>query len=179
MKFQFSAKHSHSPSRGIRRFCKHTSIQSNHHHTTKIVVPTSSSTFASLPVFVWPPHPLDFSSKASKEDHLRAPTVDHSILLTTQQINSTRKVHLPPTFSIMSWQPQQEGLQQIITILKDSQSPDTAIQRAVQLVSRESADEEPQEWPDGQSLCRICCCCGFRHTYMLGVCVCVNAPRDC
>lgn len=35
----------------------------------------------------------------------------------------------------MSWEPQHEGLQQIITILKDSQSPDTATQRAVQLVS--------------------------------------------
>lgn len=34
----------------------------------------------------------------------------------------------------MTWEPQPEGLQQIITILKESQSPDTATQRAVQLV---------------------------------------------
>lgn len=34
----------------------------------------------------------------------------------------------------MTWEPQHEGLQQIITILKESQSPDTATQRAVQLV---------------------------------------------
>lgn len=35
----------------------------------------------------------------------------------------------------MTWEPQHEGLQQIITILKESQSPDTATQRAVQMVS--------------------------------------------
>lgn len=35
----------------------------------------------------------------------------------------------------MTWEPQPEGLQQIITILKESQSPDTATQRAVQMVS--------------------------------------------
>lgn len=35
----------------------------------------------------------------------------------------------------MTWEPQPEGLQQIITILKESQSPDTATQRTVQLVS--------------------------------------------
>lgn len=35
----------------------------------------------------------------------------------------------------MTWEPQQEGLQQIITLLKESQSPDTATQRAVQMVS--------------------------------------------
>lgn len=35
----------------------------------------------------------------------------------------------------MSWQPQEEGLRQIIQLLKESQSPDTAIQRAVQQVS--------------------------------------------
>lgn len=34
----------------------------------------------------------------------------------------------------MTWEPQHEGLQQIITILKESQSPDTATQRAVQMV---------------------------------------------
>lgn len=35
----------------------------------------------------------------------------------------------------MAWQPQEEGLRQILTLLKESQSPDTATQRAVQLVS--------------------------------------------
>lgn len=35
----------------------------------------------------------------------------------------------------MTWEPQHEGLQQIINILKESQSPNTATQRAVQLVS--------------------------------------------
>lgn len=35
----------------------------------------------------------------------------------------------------MTWQPQQEGLQQILQLLKESQSPDTAIQRTVQQVS--------------------------------------------
>lgn len=34
----------------------------------------------------------------------------------------------------MTWEPQPEGLQQIITLLKESQSPDTATQRAVQMV---------------------------------------------
>lgn len=35
----------------------------------------------------------------------------------------------------MAWQPQEEGLRQIITLLKESQSPDTATQQTVQLVS--------------------------------------------
>ena len=35
----------------------------------------------------------------------------------------------------MTWEPQAEGLQQIITILKESQSPDTATQLAVHMVS--------------------------------------------
>lgn len=35
----------------------------------------------------------------------------------------------------MAWQPQEEGLRQILTLLKESQSPDTATQRAVQEVS--------------------------------------------
>lgn len=34
----------------------------------------------------------------------------------------------------MAWEPQHEGLEQIITILKESQSPDTQTQRVVQLV---------------------------------------------
>lgn len=34
----------------------------------------------------------------------------------------------------MTWEPQAEGLQQIINILKESQSPDTATQLAVQMV---------------------------------------------
>lgn len=36
---------------------------------------------------------------------------------------------------IMAWQPQEEGLRQIIQLLKESQSPDTVIQRTVQQVS--------------------------------------------
>lgn len=36
----------------------------------------------------------------------------------------------------MTWEPQPEGLQQIITILKESQSPDNATQRAVHMVSK-------------------------------------------
>lgn len=35
----------------------------------------------------------------------------------------------------MAWQPQEEGLRQILTLLKESQSPDTATQRDVQEVS--------------------------------------------
>lgn len=35
----------------------------------------------------------------------------------------------------MAWQPQEEGLRQILTLLKESQSPDTATQRTVQQVS--------------------------------------------
>ncbi|XP_022254384.1 transportin-1-like [Limulus polyphemus] len=35
----------------------------------------------------------------------------------------------------LAWQPQEEGLVQILTLLKESQSPDTATQRAVQQVS--------------------------------------------
>lgn len=35
----------------------------------------------------------------------------------------------------MAWQPQEEGLRQILTLLKESQSPDTATQQTVQLVS--------------------------------------------
>lgn len=34
----------------------------------------------------------------------------------------------------MTWEPQAEGLNQIITLLKQSQSTDNAIQRAVQMV---------------------------------------------
>ena len=39
------------------------------------------------------------------------------------------------TGTVMTWQPQQEGLSQILQLLKESQSPDTAIQRTVQQVS--------------------------------------------
>lgn len=35
----------------------------------------------------------------------------------------------------MAWQPQEEGLRQILTLLKESQSPNTETQRAVQQVS--------------------------------------------
>jgi hypothetical protein len=33
------------------------------------------------------------------------------------------------------WQPQEQGLKQILQLLKESQSPDTGTQRAVQQVS--------------------------------------------
>lgn len=36
---------------------------------------------------------------------------------------------------MMEWQPDEQGLQQVLQLLKDSQSPDTATQRAVQQVS--------------------------------------------
>lgn len=35
----------------------------------------------------------------------------------------------------MEWQPDEQGLQQVLQLLKDSQSPNTATQRAVQQVS--------------------------------------------
>lgn len=35
----------------------------------------------------------------------------------------------------MAWQPQEEGLRQILTLLRESQSPNTETQRAVQQVS--------------------------------------------
>lgn len=35
----------------------------------------------------------------------------------------------------MEWSPQEEGLREILTLLRESQSPDTATQRAVQQVS--------------------------------------------
>lgn len=41
---------------------------------------------------------------------------------------------------VMAWQPQQEGLQQILQLLRESQSPDTATQRAVQQVSFTTED---------------------------------------
>ncbi|XP_076853365.1 transportin-2 isoform X3 [Brachyhypopomus gauderio] len=37
-----------------------------------------------------------------------------------------------PRFSGMEWQPDEQGLQQVLQLLKDSQSPNTATQRAVQ-----------------------------------------------
>lgn len=37
--------------------------------------------------------------------------------------------------SKMAWQPDEHGLKQILDLLKESQSPDNAIQRAVQQVS--------------------------------------------
>ncbi|KAJ1530932.1 hypothetical protein ONE63_005770 [Megalurothrips usitatus] len=43
----------------------------------------------------------------------------------------------------MAWQPKEEGLQQILQLLKESQSPDTATQRAVQ-----KKLEELNEFPD-------------------------------
>ena len=41
----------------------------------------------------------------------------------------------PVRKSKMAWQPDQDGLQQIIQLLKESQSPNTEVQRAVQQVS--------------------------------------------
>ena len=41
----------------------------------------------------------------------------------------------PVQKSKMAWQPDQDGLQQIIELLKESQSPNTEVQRAVQQVS--------------------------------------------
>lgn len=35
----------------------------------------------------------------------------------------------------LAWQPQEDGLREILKLLKESQSPDTATQRAVQQVS--------------------------------------------
>lgn len=52
----------------------------------------------------------------------------------------------------MTWEPQPEGLQQIITILKESQSPDTATQRAVQLVS----EADIHQFSDFKDLCCLC-----------------------
>ncbi|KAG8226818.1 hypothetical protein J437_LFUL007113, partial [Ladona fulva] len=43
----------------------------------------------------------------------------------------------------MAWQPQEEGLRQILQLLKESQSPDTATQRAVQ-----QKLEELNKFPD-------------------------------
>ena len=37
----------------------------------------------------------------------------------------------------MAWQPRQEGLDQILQLLRESQSPDTGTQQAVQRVSKE------------------------------------------
>lgn len=38
-------------------------------------------------------------------------------------------------FFRMEWQPDEQGLQQVLQLLKDSQSPNTVTQRAVQQVS--------------------------------------------
>lgn len=38
-------------------------------------------------------------------------------------------------FLRMEWQPDEQGLQQVLQLLKDSQSPNTVTQRAVQQVS--------------------------------------------
>lgn len=45
----------------------------------------------------------------------------------------------------MGWQPQKEGLDQILQLLKESQSPDTATQRAVQQVILSIADRMMSE----------------------------------
>ena len=41
----------------------------------------------------------------------------------------------PPRATAMDWQPDEQGLQQVLQLLKDSQSPNTATQRVVQDVS--------------------------------------------
>ncbi|GFS63231.1 uncharacterized protein TNCV_1496521 [Trichonephila clavipes] len=43
----------------------------------------------------------------------------------------------------LAWQPQEEGLREILKLLKESQSPDTATQRAVQ-----QKLEELNKYPD-------------------------------
>ena len=43
----------------------------------------------------------------------------------------------------MNWQPEQNGLQQILQLLRESQSPDNATQRAVQ-----QRLEELNQYPD-------------------------------
>ncbi|CAB1344321.1 unnamed protein product [Coregonus sp. 'balchen'] len=51
----------------------------------------------------------------------------------------------------MEWQPDEQGLQQVLQLLKDSQSPDTATQRAVQEVSyltHSSKLEQLNQFPD-------------------------------
>ena len=46
-----------------------------------------------------------------------------------------RSVLLLKSTMKMAWQPQEEGLRQILTLLQESQSPNTETQRAVQQVS--------------------------------------------
>lgn len=56
----------------------------------------------------------------------------------------------------MAWQPQEEGLRQILTLLKESQSPDTATQRTVQQVSlRLSAESRGPRAPSPS--CAVVC----------------------
>lgn len=49
--------------------------------------------------------------------------------------NHNRNLNSVVFFPRMEWQPDEQGLQQVLQLLKDSQSPDTATQRAVQEVS--------------------------------------------
>lgn len=57
-----------------------------------------------------------------------------------QKINNNRfkgieKICNCPVIMKMEWTPQEDGLREILTLLRESQSPDTATQRAVQQVS--------------------------------------------
>lgn len=49
--------------------------------------------------------------------------------------SSICNVQFVSVFSRMEWQPDEQGLQQVLQLLKDSQSPNTVTQRAVQQVS--------------------------------------------
>lgn len=44
------------------------------------------------------------------------------------------------------WEPQPEGLNQIITLLKQSQSTDNEVQRDVQMVSKKIGNPENRIW---------------------------------
>lgn len=62
------------------------------------------------------------------------------ILVPTADIDDDSTIRLSRTILVgtrmkMAWQPQEEGLRQILQLLKESQSPDNATQRAVQQVS--------------------------------------------
>lgn len=76
-----------------------------------------------LPVFALPL----ISVPTSAERRQRLPTI-RGVRREMQGLEPVQK-------SKMAWQPDQDGLQQIIQLLKESQSPNTEVQRAVQQVS--------------------------------------------
>lgn len=76
-----------------------------------------------LPVFALPP----ISELTSAERSRRLP-IGRGVRREMQGLEPVQK-------SKMAWQPDQDGLQQIIQLLKESQSPNTEVQRAVQQVS--------------------------------------------